>query len=264
MRGLFAPARGHLVARCSGDPRCLLAGPARNTGTVGSGPQGGGTPAVCRASASLSGTGDRQVRLGSGRPAAGSRSPGPLNRLRLHPSGGGWSGTPSEGRPAAAAALAATVITLLPPHAAGAARPRASEAAVTDGVAAPSSPAAPPLPTPAPSAPPRADTSWKHRRQRPPANQRPPQEGKRVEWGGGGGDAQEGGAGAAGEPGAQGWGGLERKREGGARSGGASRPPCTPATLSAPRTRARARAIAGPGAGRGGVGWGARSVDPPP
>lgn len=143
--------------------------------------------------------------LGSGRRAAlpsGDRA-SPLPPTPTP--GGDSSGTLGEGRPAAAA-----VVALWLPHVAGAARLRAQAPAVTDGVAAPSSPAAPSR------GPPRSDTSWKHRRQSPAANRKPPQEGK----GRGGEKAQEG-AGAAGSP------ARREGREGGAR-GGASPPPRTP------------------------------------
>lgn len=126
--------------------------------------------------------------LGSGRRAA-LPSGDPVSP----PPGGDSSGTPGEGRPTAAA-----VTTLLLPHVAGAARTRARAPAVTDGVTAPSSPATPSR------GPPRSDTSWKHRRQSPTANRKPPQEGKGGKSAGGGGGSRE--------PGAQG-----RKRGRGAR-----------------------------------------------
>lgn len=194
MRGLFAPARGHRLGAAAGIPG--VCGPASApTGRVGSLPKGVGTLAVGRVRHC---PGQETGPLGSGRRAA-LLSGDPVSS----PPGGDSSGTPGEGRPTAAA-----VAALQPPHVAGAARPRAPALAVTDGVAAPSSPAAPSR------GPPRSDTSWKHRRQSRTANRKPPQEGKGEKR------AQEG-AGAAGSPGSR------EGREGGAR-GGASRPPGTP------------------------------------
>lgn len=187
LRGLLAPARGHRLGAAAGNPG--VCGPASApTARVGSLPKGEGTLAVGRVRHC---PGQETGPLGSGRraalPSGDPALPPPRGTTRAGPQ---VKGVPL---------LRQAVVALLLPHVAGAARPRAQAPAVTDRVAAPSSPAAPSR------GPPRPDTSWKHRRQSPTANRKPPQEGQE-----GGGGA--GGGGGSREPGAQG-----RKRGRGAR-----------------------------------------------
>jgi hypothetical protein len=194
LRGLLAPARGHGLGAAAGIPG--VGGRASApTGRVGSLPKREGTLAVGRVRHR---PGQETGPLGSGRRAAlPSRDPA------SPPPGGDSSGTPSEGRPTAAA-----LVALRLPHVAGAAGPRAQAPAVTDGVTAPSSPAAPSRGPPRP----------RHVMETQTSEPRRPI-GSRRRRGREGATAQEG-AGAAGSP------ARREGREGGAR-GGASRPPRT-------------------------------------
>lgn len=125
MRGLFGPARGHRLSAAAGIPGVRrTAGPARPRGQWAPVPKGEALGAVARVRHC---PGRETGPLREWAPSRAGPLSGPRTRLRLPPRCGAGgevraarAGTSGEGRLAAA-----TVITLRPPHVAGAARPRA-------------------------------------------------------------------------------------------------------------------------------------------